>query len=123
MMMAALDYNLRWTSKGSTSKVIFVVTDAATNYGPVWPQSVPPKGDGTDRCKTMDNPTPELTGDILKKAGISIFLLLADSSAPQDTFRVWKDVVNTMGIRNGNARISDSNERIVEKFDKFMNVC
>ncbi len=122
-MMAALDNNIRWTTNGSTSNVIFIITDAATNYGPVWPQNIPPKGDGTDRCKTMDNPSIGLTGGILKKAGISLFLLLADSNAPQDTFRVWKDIVNTMEIRNGNARISDSNERIVQKFNQFMNAC
>lgn len=122
LMMAVTDKNLKWASN-NTNNVIFIISDAAPNYGPVWPQQTPPRGDGTDRCKTMDNPTVEFTGELLKKNSISLFLLLADSNAPQDTFRVWREVVKTMGIKNSIGKMSDSNDRIVEQFNKFMNTC
>lgn len=115
MMLAAADKTLRWrerTSQGIVKVLILLSDSLIQNHGS---GTKPGKGDGTDKCKEVQNPANQFVGSVLNREKISVFGVFGS-----DVRSAWKKVTSEMGVRFGYADRSTSNDKLRQHLDKFV---
>lgn len=98
---------MKWTRGKNLNenliRIIVVSSDDTTHSGksskPEAASKLELKGDGTDECATMHNPSPEQIGELMEKDDMAIYMLISDAAylTGKDALKSWTRALKETG--------------------------